>query len=203
MRALFKSNTFTPEAVSGAYLTGILPIKKYNHQFAVSDFWEYTMVDPGEYASYIGFDEAEVEGLCAAYSLDPADVRRWYDGYEVAGVNHVYAPYSTMQACMRGKTGSYWVTTEAYESLRYARIEELPGGEGLADIVYLPRCGEQLPAFVVELKWDKPVAAAIDQIRKNDYPAVLRDLDIPVLLVGVTYDAKTKEHSCAIELLGE
>ena len=55
--------------------------------------------------------------------------------------------------------------------------------------------------MLVELKWDKPVRAAIDQIRANDYPAVLRGLSVPILLVGVTYSSKTKEHSCRIELL--
>ena len=49
-RALFEGLTFTPEVVAGAYMTGILPIKKYNHQSAVSDFREYTMVAPVAYA---------------------------------------------------------------------------------------------------------------------------------------------------------
>lgn len=88
----------------------------------------------------------------------------------------------------------------------YARVEELPSGHGFADVVYVPKHRSRKPALLVELKWGKPVNAAIDQIVSRDYPAVLRDLDVPIMLVGVTYDAKTKEHACAIrrieDLLG-
>ena len=65
LRALFKGGTFTPEAVAGAYMTGILPIKKYAHQSAVSDFREFTMLEPGQYAPYVGFTEDEALALCA------------------------------------------------------------------------------------------------------------------------------------------
>jgi hypothetical protein len=84
----------------------------------------------------------------------------------------------------------------------WAVVDELPSGHGYADVVYLPKSGSGRPALLVELKWNEPVRAAIDQIRDRDYPQVLRDLDVPVLLVGVTYDAKTKEHSCRIERYG-
>ncbi|MEE1157859.1 MAG: AAA family ATPase, partial [Atopobiaceae bacterium] len=116
LRSLFKNASLTAEVVAGAYMTGILPIKKYAHQSAVSDFWEYTMVRPGAYVSYVGFTEAEVEGLCARHGLDEADVRRWYDGYDLPAFKPgpdgprrlpTYAPYSVMQAMWAGATGSY------------------------------------------------------------------------------------------------
>ena len=351
LRSLFKNGTLTPVVVAGAYMTGILPIKKYAHQSAVSDFWEYTMVRPGAYVPYVGFTEAEVEGLCADHGLDAADVRRWYDGYDLPAFRpkpgeprclSVYAPYSVMQACGYGATGSYWPSTETFEELRryiamdfdglqgdvlraiggegidvdpgtfnndmtsvgsrddaltllvhlgylcydigtgrarvpneevrgelrravgrsrhegvarvmrdsmrlvedvlardegavaaaigrahdagcapvhyngeqalravvkaalvaaaddWACVDELPSGRGYADVAYLPRRGSGRPALLVELKWDAPVRAAIDQVRDRDYPQVLRGLNVPVLLVAVTYDAKTKEHSCRI-----
>ena len=84
---------------------------------------------------------------------------------------------------------------------RYATVEELPSGRGVADVVYLPRRGDPAPALVVELKWDRPARSAIDQIRGRDYPAVLRGWGGPVLLVGVSYDRRTKAHSCRIEEL--
>ena len=80
----------------------------------------------------------------------------------------------------------------------YAEVQELPSGRGVADIVYLPRRGDPAPALVVELKWDRPVRAAIDQIRDRDYPHVLRTWGGPIMLVGVTYDPKSKEHVCEI-----
>jgi hypothetical protein len=42
------------------------------------------------------------------------------------------------------------------------------------------------------------VSAAVDQVLARDYPQALRDLDVPILVVAVTYDSKTKEHSCRI-----
>ena len=60
-----------------------------------------------------------------------------------------------------------------------------------------------LPALLVELKWNKPVGSALGQIHGNDYPGVQRDLDVPIVLVGVTYDARSKEHRCSIEVLDE
>jgi hypothetical protein len=83
LRGLFKNASLTAEVVAGAYMTGILPIKKYAHQSAVSDFDEHTMVDPAQYAPYAGFTQAEVDALCARHGLDPDDARRWYDGYDL------------------------------------------------------------------------------------------------------------------------
>ena len=54
LRGLFKDLSFTHDTIAGAYLTGILPIKKFSHQSAVSDFQEFTMVDPDGYAPYVG-----------------------------------------------------------------------------------------------------------------------------------------------------
>jgi len=82
----------------------------------------------------------------------------------------------------------------------YARIEELPSGKGFADVAYLPARGSMQPAILVELKWNKPVDAALAQMRERRYAEILDDLDVPALLVGVSYDAKTKEHACSIEL---
>jgi hypothetical protein len=80
----------------------------------------------------------------------------------------------------------------------WACVDEMPSGHGYADVAYLPRRGSGKPALLVELKWDRPVGAAVDQVLARDYPQALRDLGVPVLVVAVTYDAKTKEHSCRI-----
>ena len=77
----------------------------------------------------------------------------------------------------------------------YATIEELSSGRGLADVVYLPKRGDPSPALLVELKWDRAPEAAIAQARNRDYPAVLRDWGGPTLLVGITYDRKSKPRA--------
>ena len=56
----------------------------------------------------------------------------------------------------------------------YLKMEELPTGYGYADIVYLPRPGELLPALVIELKWNHSADTAIEQIRQRRYPEVLQ-----------------------------
>ena len=51
----------------------------------------------------------------------------------------------------------------------------------------------------MELKWDKSAVGAIDQSRKKEYCRSLEEYQGNLLLVGVNYDKKTKEHSCKIE----
>ena len=63
LRSLFKSS-LTDQLFAGVYMTGILPIKKYGHESAVSDFYEYSMVEPRPLQEYIGFTTEEVKSLC-------------------------------------------------------------------------------------------------------------------------------------------
>jgi RecB family endonuclease NucS len=81
----------------------------------------------------------------------------------------------------------------------YLRIEELPTGIGYADVVYIPKKGSALPVMIVELKMNKSADSAIDQIKNRNYPQAFEDYGSDILLVGVSYDAKTKEHTCRIE----
>lgn len=67
LREWFKSNNFTPKVVAAAYMTGILPIKKDGSQSAISDFKEYTILDPGRFAEFTGFTENDVRLLCGKY----------------------------------------------------------------------------------------------------------------------------------------
>ena len=79
-------------------------------------------------------------------------------------------------------------------------IREFPCGKGFADIVYLPLPNHpNRPVIVVELKWDKSASAAISQIKERQYPESLRGYAGEILLVGIDYDKKTKEHMCMIE----
>ena len=82
---------------------------------------------------------------------------------------------------------------------KYISIQELPTGKVYADLVFIPRTGGYLPAVVVELKWNKTEHAAIDQIKRQDYPDVLKRFTDNILLVGISYDETTKQHMCKIE----
>lgn len=117
LRSLFKSS-WTDDIFEAAYMTGILPIKKYGNQSAVSDFREYTMLSPGPLVKYLGFTEHEVKRLCEQHDMDFEEMKRWYDGYSFSRLKSVYSPNSVMEAIVRDEYGSYWTGTESYESLK-------------------------------------------------------------------------------------
>ena len=261
LRDLLKGQTY----VKLAYMTGILPIKKYGTHSALNMFDEYSMMKAGEMAPYMGFTDQEVRSLCTQYEMDFDALRQWYDGYHFPEADHVYSPKSIVDALQRKQLDSYWVTTETYEALRayiemnfdglkdavirllgatlrldaeavakgldlahteqtsilsynnenslscvislayfsakkhYTLIREFPSGKGFADIVFLPHKSSDKPALVVELKWDKSAAGALDQIRQKQYTSALKDYRGRLLLVAVNYDKKSKAHQCRIE----
>lgn len=343
LRSLFKNRDFTPYAVAGCYMTGILPIKKDGSQSAISDFREYSVIQPGKFAKYTGFTEDEVELLCNKYDMDFEVAKKWYDGYTIGREKSIYNPYSVMRAIDMQDYRSYWRKTSAADSLstyinmnyeglkedvvrlmtgeaievytddyqndferftskddvltlmihlgylaydaetkcvripnqevysefaglirkadtnklaglirasqellndtlegnsdevakaidhiresnyaptfyndeqalryvikfayivcvdRYMKVEELPSGKGIADVVYIPKRNRPDPAIVVELKWNNTVEAAIAQIKDRKYPAVLENYGGDIVLVGINYDEKSKTHSCKIE----
>lgn len=85
----------------------------------------------------------------------------------------------------------------------YMKFEELPAGDGYADIVYLPKLNSTLPALVIELKWKKSAKGAIAQIKDKHYPNAIKDFGREILLVGINYDkdapAGERKHTCVIE----
>ncbi|MBP7249824.1 MAG: PD-(D/E)XK nuclease domain-containing protein [Selenomonas sp.] len=81
-------------------------------------------------------------------------------------------------------------------------MRELPAGKGFADLVFLPRPRHaEKPALVVELKWDKGAMAAIRQIKEKGYAGALADYAGEILLVGISYDRRTRRHEACIDRL--
>ena len=357
LRSLFKNSTITSKVFAAAYMTGILPIKKDGSQSAISDFEEYSMLEPRGFAEYIGFSEEEVRRECEKLGRNFDSMKKWYDGYTAGDCSSIYNPYSVMQALDTGKYKSYWKKTSAAETLmsyidmdqsglqdevarliagesivvdtgsfrndvenftckddvltllihlgyltyeevsdsydpgsdeeltglaripneevrtefrnilrttghkrlielvkksdqllkdtiagnseavaaaiqqvhdseyaptfynneqslryvikmayiscveQYAKVEELPSGHGIADVVFIPNRRSPLPAMIVELKWDKSADGAIGQIKSTGYHRLFENYGGDVMLVGINYDRKTKEHHCSIERL--
>ena len=79
------------------------------------------------------------------------------------------------------------------------KVEEMPSGKGIADVVFIPTSTSKLPAMVIELKWNKSSGGAIEQIKEKRYAEILKPYKDNILLVGINYDAKTGAHSCSIE----
>ena len=328
-----------------AYMTGILPIKKYGTHSALNMFSEFSMTNPRQLAEFVGFTEKEVEGLCQHYSMNVTEMKEWYDGYRFTLTHSIYSPKSVIEAVTSGICDNYWNQTETFEALRmyidlnyeglkdcvlsmiagenifvntgsfsndmttfhnaddvltllihlgylgynleqkcvfipnnevrnefvnavsvskwgeisnalqnssdtlnaiwqnrpdrvalgieqahfetshiqyndenalsytislalyaarnfYTVYRELPAGKGFADMVFLPRHKfPDKPALVVELKWDKSAEGAITQIKEKKYCRSLSEYHGKVLMVGINYDKKTKEHQCMIEEL--
>lgn len=115
LRGLFKSDDGL-SCFALAYLTGILPIKKYNSQSALNGFDEYNMLSPGDYAPYFGFTENEVADIVKSPNckVSHQDLKEWYEGYKIKGVD-IYNPNSVCKAVSRNECISYWSGTSSNE----------------------------------------------------------------------------------------
>jgi hypothetical protein len=86
-----------------------------------------------------------------------------------------------------------------YASNDYIIHREYATGKGFADIVLIPRKNVDSPAIVIELKYDKTVGTAIEQIKQKQYPSKVAQYADVLLLVGITYERESKRHECRIE----
>lgn len=84
---------------------------------------------------------------------------------------------------------------------------KLPAGTGFADVVYLPKRDSDWLILVIELKWNRSVDGAIDQILQQNYPDAFRNYECDILLVGINYDkdasAGKRKHTCKIIRAGK
>ncbi|MCM1167076.1 MAG: ATP-binding protein [Lachnospiraceae bacterium] len=112
LRNLLKDQTY----VALAYMTGILPIKKYGVHSALNMFTEISMTNPEKYAEFTGFTESEVKELCERYNMPFDETRRWYNGYNLAGLS-IYNPRSVVMSMLGGRFYNYWTSTESFEAL--------------------------------------------------------------------------------------
>ena len=176
LRNLLKDQSY----VALAYMTGILPIKKYGKHSALNMFTEVSMTDPREYAEFTGFTESEVEQLCDEYKMPFDETKRWYDGYNLMGVS-AYNPRSVVMSMTGGYFNNYWTSTETYEALR----------------VYIEMNFDGLKDTIIELLAGQK--AVIDTTTfSNDMVTFETKDDVLTLLVHLgylTYDFYTKEVS--------
>jgi len=125
-----------------AYMTGILPIKKYGSHSALNMFEEYSMTEPSQFLDYFGFKEEEVKELTAEYDVDMDEMEKWYNGYFVDLGTPIYNPKSVTSSLERGRFSSYWNRTETYEALRdYIMLDF----DGLKDKITWMLAGESVP----------------------------------------------------------
>ena len=178
LRRLFKgsgSNT----VFAGAYLTGILPIKKYNTESALNNFCEYSMIDPAYLAACYGFTKDEVQELAKRHNASMEELKQWYDGYSIGKEKSIYNPYSVMKALQRGVCKSYWSTTGAYDSVKtYIQMNF----DGLKDDIIRMLAGERVPVRTTGFQNDMHVVN-----NRNDVLTVL------IHLGYLAYDQQTNK----------
>lgn len=114
LRSLLKDQPY----VALAYMTGILPVKKYGSHSALNMFNEYSMTDQDIFEEYTGFTEREVKELCRRFDMDFARTSSWYDGYQFIKFQHIYNPKSVVEAMRRHRFSNYWTATEVYDALK-------------------------------------------------------------------------------------
>ena len=342
LNGLFKDTTLRP-AIALAYITGIIPIVRDKVQSKLNEFTEYTMIDAGQFAPYIGFTEEETKALCEEYGRDYDEYKRWYDGYKLSDEVSLYNPKSVTTSISRKRMSGYWSATGSFEALkdyimmdfagirqdvismisgkwvpvnvtkfqntlesitnkdnaftylihlgylsynydegtcgipneevrqewvnaiddeenfapimnlinaskrllddtiqgneeavaraldaahtevtnpltyndehcfqsaiclayfyantRYTLVKELPTGKGYADLVLIPYL-PNIPALVIELKHNKSAESALQQIKDKNYCQALNHYKGDLLFVGISFDEKTKKHTCRIE----
>ena len=154
--------------VALAYMTGILPVKKYGSHSALNMFTEYSMTDPGDLAEYFGFTEQETAFLCEKYEMNFDEAKTWYDGYQLLVHRQVgnqyysiYNPKSVVEAMMRHKFGTYWNQTETYEALKiYIQMDM----DGLKDSVIKMLAGECVQVNVGTFSNDMTTFATKDDV---------------------------------------
>ena len=161
-----------------SYMTGILPIKKYGTHSALNMFDEFSMIDPGPLACYVGFTEQEVKKLCEQYRMDMEEVKNWYDGYSFDGVPSVYSPRSVVNSMRFQKISNYWNQTETFEALQ----------------MYIDMNFEHLKDDVLSMIAGESVAVNTESFT-NDMATFRTEDDVLTLLIHLgylAYDDKTK-----------
>ena len=151
-----------------AYMTGILPIKKYGSHSALNMFTEYSMIDPGDLSEYFGFTEHEVSELCQKYEMSFDEAKLWYDGYQLVAHRmtcnehySMYSPKSVVEAMLRHKFGPYWNQTETYEALKiYIQMDM----DGLKDAVVRMLAGDSVQINVGTFSNDMTTFSTKDDI---------------------------------------
>ena len=176
LRDLLKNQSY----IALAYMTGILPIKKYGEHSAINVFYEYSMTDAKPISEFTGFTEDEVKSLCEKYNKPFEQMKRWYDGYCLDGIS-IYNPKSVVESILRNNFGNYWTSTETYEALK----------------VYIEMNFDGLKDTIIELLAGQK--AVIDTTTfTNDMVTFNTKDDVLTLLIHLgylTYNSDTKEVS--------
>ena len=138
--------------VALAYMTGMLPIKKFGSHSSLDMFMEYSMTRSGHMAPYFGFTAEEVKALCDIHNMDFTEARFWYEGYPLITYSQyrdtkyvMYNPKSVVEALLHKKFSVYWNESHRDESFIAYTQMNIPG---LQDAVSRLVDGESVPIYI-------------------------------------------------------
>lgn len=177
LRGLFKS-PMTDNMFTLGFMTGILPIKKYGTQSAMTDFWEYSVLEPQNFAPYTGFTEEEVRELCKKHNMDFEKAKKWYDGYSFPKAKSIYNPNAIMRCMESGEYLNYWTKTESFESLKFYIDMDF---DGVKQALVQMLAGESVKVNTISFQ--------------NDMSIVNTKNDLLTLLIHLGYLAYNSENS--------
>ena len=154
-----------------------------------------TAVTSNRWNELLTFQQESAELLDATLAMDENAV--------AAGIGKIHEEYTSVIQYHNENSLSSVLTLAYLSAMQYyfKPIRELPTGRGFADFVFIPKpeYSASYPAMVVELKWNKDSATALQQIKDKQYPESILNYTGDILLVGINYDKGTKEHQCMIE----
>ena len=176
LRRLFKGG-LSSEVFVGAYITGILPMIKYNTESALNNFREYSMVNPRKAPGSFGFTSDEVRSLCEKYNMDYDEMAAWYDGYQIGKEPSVFNPHSVMNAIEANECCSFWASTGAYDKVaKYISLNY----DGLKDDIIKMLAGERCRVNTTKFKNDISKVESRDDV-----------LTVLIHLGYLAYDGRT------------
>lgn len=168
--------------------TAYVPNEEIRREFAEA-------VEENKWNEFVEFQRESQDLLEATLDMDEAAVAE--------GIERIHMEYASVIQYHNENSLSSVLTIAYLSAMQYyfKPARELPTGRGFADFVFIPKVEyrEEYPALLVELKWNKEVKAAIQQMKEKKYPTVLEHYTGNILFVGISYDKKSKEHSCKIE----
>lgn len=168
--------------------TAYIPNEEIRSEFADA-------VEENRWDEFIEFQRESYHLLEATLDMD--------EGAVAEGIEKIHTEYASAIQYNNENSLSSVLTIAYLSAMQYyfKPVRELPAGRGFADFVFIPKAEyvDEYPALLVELKWDQNAKAAIRQIKEKKYPSVLEHYTGDILLVGISYDKKSKEHQCVIE----
>ena len=99
-----------------AYMTGVLPIKKYSSGSELNMFDEFYFPTDTIYDTFFGFTEEEVKDLCQRNQknggpIEYEQLAEWYNGYYTSDGKRLYNPRSINKALSQNTVKDYWTET--------------------------------------------------------------------------------------------